>query len=111
MTAHQDVPYREQQVAPPADLRERMSEVGAIEFTGTCPVCHGANVSALPAVSPGAVPKGWPWKRDGGSAAPAAEPRPMYCECPVTHPDDPLEELGCGAWWPVVPGSATAQGT
>lgn len=110
MTAHQDVPYAEQQVTPPADLRERTSEVGDTEFTGTCPVCHGPNVMALPQVSPGTVPKAWPWKRNGGSAAPAVEPHPMHCECPVTHPEDPLEQGGCGAWWPVVPQSATTRG-
>ncbi|MFE6766302.1 hypothetical protein [Streptomyces sp. NPDC057689] len=110
MTSHQDVPYYEQEVAAPTDLRAHLSAVGAPEFTGTCPICHGTNVMALPRLSPGAVPKGWPWRRNGGSAAPAPAPRTMYCECPYTHPDDPLEREGCGAWWTVNPASAPAQG-
>ncbi|MGQ4486786.1 hypothetical protein ACN6LM_003625 [Streptomyces sp. SAS_281] len=110
MTTHRNAPYHEQQVPPPADLRERMSEVGATEFTGTCPVCHGTNVFALPQLTPGAVPKRWLRRRDGGSTAPAAESRTMHCECPFTHPDDPLEREGCGAWWKVVPGPVTGQG-
>ncbi|WP_405937375.1 hypothetical protein OG338_12300 [Streptomyces sp. NBC_00726] len=111
MTPHQEVPYREQQVAPPTDLREGVSEeVGETEFTATCPVCHGANVMALPRLSPGAVPKGRPWKRNGGSAAPAAESHRMHCECRYTHPHDPLEREGCGAWWKVVPAPAAARG-
>lgn len=111
MTAHEDVPYREQQVAPPGDLWQRTDEAGIPEFTGTCPVCHGRNVFALPRLSPGTVPKGWSWRRNGGSVTPDAEQHRMDCECPVTHPQDPLDHGGCGAWWMVIVRSATPQGS
>ncbi|MFF3996300.1 hypothetical protein ACFYX8_23775 [Streptomyces cyaneofuscatus] len=111
MTGHEDVPYQEQQVAPPDDLRRHTDGTGVPEFTGTCPVCHGQNVFALPRLSPGTVPKRWRRRRNDGSPTPATEQHRMDCECPVTHPMDPLEQGGCGAWWTVAVQAAAPQGS
>lgn len=97
MPAHDDSrPYREQRVAPPADLAWHRDPGGFPVFTGTCPVCHAPSTSPFPAVVPGTVGKGWPWQQ---STAP--EDPVMECLCRGTHPQNAEELPGCGAWWPV----------
>ena len=96
MTAHHDVPYKEQKVDPPADLAWH-TEAGALVYTGTCPACHGWNQFPLVNVTPGTVTKGFPW---GRKKPEEDRERKMDCQCPVTHPA--ADELpGCGAWWTV----------
>lgn len=96
MAGHDDtVPFREQQVAPPADRVWGRDGAGLLVFTGTCPVCHARNTVPFPTVAPGAVKK--PRRRRN----PAPLVRTMDCRCPVTHPDNEDEVSGCGAWWDV----------
>ncbi|WP_333771342.1 hypothetical protein [Streptomyces sp. IBSBF 2435] len=99
MPDHDDtVAYREQQVAPPGDLRSHTDGAGFLVFTGTCPVCHARNSFSLVDVVPGTVSKGLPWRRsqDDGPGE-----WTMDCRCPITHPSNVDEFSGCGAWWTV----------
>lgn len=96
MPGHDDtVPFREQQVAPPADRVWGVDGAGLLVFTGTCPVCHARNTVPFPTIAPGAVRKRW--RRRG--SAPLV--RTVDCRCPVAHPDNEDEVSGCGAWWDV----------
>ncbi|POX56488.1 hypothetical protein C3489_05450 [Streptomyces sp. Ru71] len=106
MPDHDDaVTYRVRQVAAPGDLDWHRDDAGILVFTGTCPVCHGPSELPLLDVAPGTVPKPW----GGGKQRDSGERR-MHCECPITHPRNPEEFEGCGAWWPVkvpAPGPGT----
>ncbi|MGY0492505.1 hypothetical protein [Streptomyces sp. WG-D5] len=99
MSEHEDVPYEERKVDAPADLECRESASGALEFTGTCPVCHGrSRKNPLYNITPGTIAKAWPWQGKNTDSAAGAERR-MYCACPAAHPEDIDENSGCGAWW------------